>query len=299
MRSSALMLVVLTLAAFHLGCSQKPTANTEANAASDAATATESPFANITDPNEALAEGNRLLDDNQTEKAIEAFKRAIVLDPNLAEAHFKLGIAYALTEAEMKQAGMDDAKVPVNADSKKAVKPNSQKEFEKAVTAYKKLLAAAPKDDVAQFNLARAYNKLNEDDDAEDAFRAAVKLKPDDTEYQTELGAILIKLAKYHDAIPPLKKALELDPDNLRADKLLDDAQAGAKRVDFAPPDKNDKRSNSNANANVDTELPPNSNANAAHGNSAAKPANSNTKPKKDDPKRPDKSGTKPNERHQ
>ena len=77
-----------------------------------------------------------------------------------------------------KQAGMADANLPENADSKKsAPKPNSQKEFEKAVAAYKKLLAASPKDDVAQFNLGRAYNKLNQDDDAEEAFRAAVKLK--------------------------------------------------------------------------------------------------------------------------
>lgn len=292
MRSIASFLVILGALGFFAGCSKRPAANADAN--SNAEAAKESPFANITDPNAALAEGNRLFDDNQTELAIEAYKQAISLDPNLAEAHFKLGIAYALIEAEMQQSGVDP-NASAGADAKKGpVKPNSQKEFEKAVAAYKKLLDANPKDDVAQFNLGRAYNKLNQDDDAEDAFRAAVKLKPEDTDYQTELGAILIKLAKYHEAIPPLKKALEIDPENSRAEKLQEDAEAGAKRIDFAQVDK-DANKKANSNANVNANVSTNSNSSAS--NSSGKPPASNSKPKKDDQrdKRPDKPTGKPN----
>lgn len=293
MRSIASFLIILGTLGLFAGCSKKPAANADANANTEAAK--ESPFANITDPNAALAEGNRLFDDNQTELAIEAYKQAVKLDPDLAEAHFKLGVAYSLIEAENNQAGTDN--IPgVNADDKKGSqsKPNSQKEFEKAVTAYKKLLDANPKDDVAQFNLGRAYNKLNKDDDAEDAFRAAVKLKPDDTEYQTELGAILVKLAKYHEAIPPLKKALEIDPENSRAEKLQEDAEAGAKRIDFAQVDK-DANKKANSNANVNANVSTNSNSSAS--NSSGKPPASNSKPKKDDPrdKRPDRPSAKPN----
>ncbi len=254
------------------GCNRKPAANTDANQ-TDAGK--ESPFAYMTDPAEALAEGNRLLDDNQTEMAIEAFRQAVKLDPDLAEAHFKLGIAYALIEAEMQDVGFDPNQSS-NTDPKKPSKPVSQREFERAVDAYKKWLKANPKDDVAQFNLGRAYNKLNRDDAAEDAFRDAVKLKPDDTEYQTELGAILIKLAKYHEALSPLKKALELDAENSRAENLLEDAQAGAKRVDFAQSNSNVKKANSNSNANANV----NSNSTPSTNTPPAKQANSTPKPK-------------------
>jgi cytochrome c-type biogenesis protein CcmH/NrfG len=101
------------------------------------------------------------------------------------------------------------------------------------VKAYKKILAKNPKDDVAQYNLGRSYNKLNMDKEAEKALREAVKLKPDDSEYQTELGTILIKLAHYEEAVGVLKKALKLDENNSQAEELLEKAQAGQKRIDF------------------------------------------------------------------
>lgn len=274
MRSAALIFILITSLGLSAAC-KKPSANADANQA-DAGK--ESPFAYITDPAAALAEGNRLLDENQTEMAIEAFRQAVKLDPDLAEAHFKLGIAYALIEAEMQEVGYDPNQS--NSDGKKPTKPVSQREFEKAVEAYKKWLKANPKDDAAHFNLGRSYNKLNRDDEAEDAFREAVKLKPDDTEYQTELGAILIKLAKYHEALPPLKKALELDAENSRAEKLLDDAEAGAKRVEFSQPDANVKKANSNSNANANVSA-----NSAASTNSQLKPANNDSKPKKPETK--------------
>ena len=86
--------------------------------------------------------------------------------------------------------------------------------------------------------------------------KAAVKLKPDDTEYQTELGAILVKLAEYREAISSLRKAVELDPENSRAIDLLEDAEAGRKRIDFVSDKSNGNRASNSARAN--------SNANAA-----------------------------------
>lgn len=264
------------------GC-RKAATNSNADANSNAAAV--SPFAEITDANAAFAEGNRLFDDNQTELAIAAYKRAVEIDPDFAEAYFKMGIAYALIEKEAMRTGTGDI-VPGETSGNRSVKPNSEKMFERAVTAYKKLIAASPDDSTAHFNLARAYNKLNKDEEAERSFEQAVKLKPDDVEYQTELGGIRIKLAKYHEALVPLKKALELDPENPEAEELLEEAQAGAKRVDFSQPDNTNKKANTNSMANANT------NANVAgNSNSVVKPANNDrgpkveTKPKKDDAK--------------
>lgn len=217
----------------------------------------ETPLPEFTDANEALSVGTKLFDDGKTELAIEAFKQAVKLNPDLAEAYFKLGVAYALVESMAKNtaAPMEvvepETNTNTNKDGQKAEpKTDSQKAFTKAVAAYKKLIDQDQKNDVAYYNLGRAYSKLNEDEDAEKALRQAVKLKPDSTEYQTELGDILIKLAQYAEAVAALKKAIELDPENLTAQDLLEDAEAGRRRIDYVSPKKDDKKqSNSNTSA--------------------------------------------------
>lgn len=205
---------------------------------------------------DALTAGNRLFDAGETERAVDAYLQAVKMDPNLAEAYFQLGIAYSLVESEISSAAESDTNVTPEPVSKKAQekKKNSEKAFESAVTAYKKIIAANAEDDNAHFHLGLSYNKLNEDEDAAKSLREAVKLQPENVEYQTELGAVYIKLAKYYEAVTALKKAVELDPDNIKAQELLEEASAGKKRIEFVPPKKDDEKpgaSNSNAEANV------------------------------------------------
>lgn len=273
MRQVFTIIVLAVFVVAWAGCTRKSANTDEAN---NANTVTESPFANITDANAALAEGNRLLDENQTEMAIEAFRQAVRLNPNLPEPHFKLGIAYALLEMQYAQSGTVD---PDNPDAR--VKTRSQKAFEKAVETYKKWLVANGNDDAAHYNLARTYNKLDKIEEAEKELRQAVKIKPDDADYLTELGAILIKLAQYREALIPLKKAVELDPTNERAASLLEDAEAGRQRLDYVSPKNDANKSNANANANSNANVSGGSNSNS---NSAPKTPPANTvKPKKDE----------------
>lgn len=188
----------------------------------------------------ALAEGDKYFDANLNEKAINAYKQATELDPDLAEAHFKLGISYALIEKEqeliptaIEQPAEEPAETDKKTDKKQEEKPLSVKAFEEAVKAYKKYLKENPKDDLAHFNLGRSYNKLNEDKEARKSLEQAVKLNPDNSLYQLELGTILMKLAQYDEAVRALKKAIALDDGNARAEALLVKAEAGKKRVDF------------------------------------------------------------------
>jgi len=238
-------------------------ANTEINQANTKVEST--PLPTFTDAGEAFAEGNRLFDANEVDKSIEAYKQAVKLNPDLAEAYFKLGVSYAIREKEdelnalatttpeeeptptpkPKRAGKKDTPVRTK---------KSEKAFENAVKAYKKLIAKNSKDDVAHYNLGRTLNKLNEDTDALKALREAVKLQPENSEYQTELGEILNKLAQYDEAVKVLKKALELDPTNLLAEEMLDKAEAGKKRIDFGK--KNNQKEESNKPVVVDTPKP-------------------------------------------
>lgn len=216
-------------------------ANTAENSTNTEAPAkkADEPVPTFTDAAVALAEGNKYLDASEYEKSIEAYKQAVALNADLADAHFQLGVAYGLVE---KQEEVVEDKLPGEEDEttqkkgKKQVKEkktNSDVSFENAIKVYKKIVAKNPKDDAAFYNLGRAYNKLDDDKEAQKALQSAVKLQPENGEYQTEYGTILIKLAQYDEAIRALKKAVEIDETNLRATEMLEQAEAGKKRVDF------------------------------------------------------------------
>lgn len=260
------------------GCGGSDVPDNNANLPAATAAAPPVDIASITEAETALAEGNRLLDENQTQQAIEAYKHAVTLNPDLADAHFQLGIAFELLDLQNKQQGVVTASPDANAKGK-VVKTDAEKAFEKAVAAYDKRIDANSQDHAAYFNLGRTYGKLLKDEDAEKAFKQAVKLKSDDTEYQTELGSILIVLAQYAQAIGPLKKALELDPANARAEEMLEDAQAGRQRIDYI-----------SKNTNQAANKPVKSNSNMASNstsNSSTAPPPANTKPRVEPPKTP------------
>lgn len=204
-----------------------------------------------TDAKAAFETGMKALDSGNIDDAIEFLRKAVEADPNFADAWFNLGIAYAIAEKRDAESGVTSPTPLPGEPTPKPTKPNSQKAFEKAAAAYERIVEADPNNHQAFFNLGLARNKLNEDEAAARALRQAVKLNPEDTEYQTELGAILIKLAQYRDAIGPLKKALELDPENVKAQQLLEDAEAGRKRIDYVALPKNGK-----ADKNANTENP-------------------------------------------
>ncbi len=260
MRISLIIFLGAAIALSQSGCGKSGPANSNSGTTNANVNSNSAPEAlpDFPDAKTALAEGNRLFDINKTDEAIRAYRKAVELDPDLGEAWFKLGVAYALIEREKELEAVNDqveyspTPTPSKKDKEAARTKDSEKAFENAVKAYKKLLSANVKDDVAHFNLGRAYDKLNEDEDALKSLREAVKLKPDSTEYQTGLGSILIKLAKYDEAVKVLKKALELDAENSQAEELLEKADAGRKRINFSVTPKPQQTSGSSNTAKTD-----------------------------------------------
>ncbi|MEZ5307065.1 MAG: tetratricopeptide repeat protein [Pyrinomonadaceae bacterium] len=252
-------------------------ANVNANANQN--TQAEEKVPKFDDAKTALEKGVEYLDGNKVSMAIDALKQAVELDPDLADAHFQLGVALAFDEAEKdKEAPLGD--VPEDEQGKKKSKnakeekTESDKAFENAIKAYKKMIAKDRENHAAYFNMGRAYRKLYEDDDARKALEQAVKLNDEDANYRTELGAVLIQLAQYPSAIKQLEKALELDEANYEAEDLLEKAKAGRKRVDFG-------QKQQPAGAKQPSNAPP---APSSKGNgSSSAPAKS--EPKSDPPK--------------
>ncbi|HEV7890438.1 MAG TPA: tetratricopeptide repeat protein [Pyrinomonadaceae bacterium] len=205
------------------------------------------------DAREAFERAMAAYRDDRDEEAVGEFKRAIELDPDFAEAHYRLGNAY------LAMSNKDEA----------------EKAFRDAVKAYEKITKRDEKNSDAFYFLGLCYEKLGEYDDAVKALKEAVKTSPtenDDKYY--ELGFSQMKLAQYDEAVRAFNKALEINPDNYPAQDKLAEAKAGAERIsDFRKhQEQMRKQEQKNSNAN-------NSNANSAANSNAPRPTGT---PKRD-----------------
>jgi tetratricopeptide (TPR) repeat protein len=195
------------------------------------------------DAREAFDRGMSAYRDDRDDEAVEAFKRAVELDPDFAEAHYRLGLAYNATKKS------DEA----------------EKAFRDAVKAYEKLTRRDEKNSDAFYILGLCYEKLGEYDDAVKALKEAVKTSPTENDDKYfELANAHYQLAQYDEAVRALNKALEVNPDNYPAQDLLEKSKAGAERIaDFRKhqeqlrkQQKNSNANNSNANAGANSNAP-------------------------------------------
>ena len=182
-----------------------------------------------------VVQGKELYKNDQDEQAVKAFEEAIRLQPDLAEAHLRLGMAYAALER----------------------KPEADDSYRKAIELYKKLIQSNPKDADSFFNLGEAHSFLHQDEEAARNYRQATRLRPDDEEAFYQLGMSEIRLAHYPEATAAFKKALELDPDDYRATDAIETAKEGAQRIKEGKKHAEDmlkkEQENENANWNANT----------------------------------------------
>ena len=158
---------------------------------------------------ELLEKGKQLYRDDQDDQAVQAFQEAAKLDPDLAEAHFRLALGYeALGKRE-----------------------ESEAEYKKAVETYKKYLEQHEDDAEAHYDLGQTYAGLGNYSEAVREYRMATKLKENDPDIYYDLGVAHTKLAQYDAAAAAFSKSLEIDPENYRAQDGLDEAKAGIKRI--------------------------------------------------------------------
>jgi len=248
--SSARKLFVVTAALFlTLGiCACRRGANKNANANGGTSPGIEA------DPERARREARSLVDqgkefykNDQDEQAAEAFQQAIRLQPDLAEAHLRLGMAYGALER----------------------KPEADESYKQAIELYKKLIQSNAKDAESFFNLGEAHSFLHQNEEAARNYRQATHLKPDDEEAFYQLGMSETRLAHYPEASAAFQKALELDPDDYRATDALETAREGTQRIKEGKKHaeemlkKQQENENANANGNTNENKKGNKNANS------------------------------------
>ena len=177
-------------------------------------------------------EGNKYAREKQYDKAVDAFRLAIKLDPNLAAAYLGLGNAYANMER------VSDALEPMRTAVRLA--PNNPlahlslgralaylKHPDEAITELNEAKRLNPND-------ANTYNEIGNVfldrfgsgrlDDALAAYVEARRLNPALPYVHHNIGFTLMRLGRFSDAILPLQEALRLDPQYRNARYFLADA---------------------------------------------------------------------------
>jgi tetratricopeptide (TPR) repeat protein len=199
---------LISLCVTQTACFRKATPPPETNVSSGMVASVE---ANRAEARTLLARGREQYRNDEDTQALETFQQALKLDPDFAEAHFRLGLTFdALGQEQEAEAA-----------------------YKKAVETYKKYLATDRNEDDAEahYNLGQTYNGLHLYTEAVREYRQAIKLKPDDAAIHYDLGLSLMRLAQYDQAAASFSKSLELDPQNYRAEDSLAEAKEGVTRI--------------------------------------------------------------------
>ena len=202
-----LLICAMCLLALAVGCNRSGQQSTN-NSAGPAQVSTDA-GADRGRARELLEKGKELYRNDQDQEALASFQEALKLDPNLAEAHFRLGLSYEALEK----------------------REEAEAEYKKAVETYKKYLADHENDPEAHYDLGQTYAGLGQYSEAIREYRLATKLKEDDPDIYYDLGVAYTKLAQYDAAATAFSKSLEIDPENYRAQDGLDEAKEGIKRI--------------------------------------------------------------------
>jgi tetratricopeptide (TPR) repeat protein len=202
------LVVVIFIFLGQSACSRKQTNQAETEAAARAAKTVEG---GRSEARVYLENGRVFYRNDEDTQAAEAFQQALKLDPELAEAHFRLGLTYDSLGQEQE----------------------AEAAYKKAVDSYKKYLSINENNDDAEahYNLGQTYAGLHLYSEAVREYRQATRLKPDDAAMHYDLGLALMRLAQYDEASKAFAKSLELDPENYRAEDELVEAREGVNRI--------------------------------------------------------------------
>ncbi len=162
---------------------------------------------------------------NQTLEAINAGRRATLLDANYAEGFAFLAEAYADGQNWPRAKGAIETALKLNPDSVDAHRVNGyileiQGRFGEAIGAYQRSLSLAPNVAILYLSIARNYRALGNYDAAIIQYQRALQLEPGRADLQAELGNTLylmhqtyVRPVDLERAIVVLEQATKNSPD--------------------------------------------------------------------------------------
>lgn len=138
-------------------------------------------------------------------KALDHFKKVIMVNRNFAEAWFYAGYCY-----------------------------DELSRYQEAMEACKKAISIKPDYAEAHSNLGMAYDELGRHQEAMEAYKQAIRIKPDYAEAHSNLGTAYERLGSYQEAMEAFKQAISIKPYYVKAHSNLGIAYGGLGRYQDA-----------------------------------------------------------------
>jgi Flp pilus assembly protein TadD len=169
-----------------------------------------------------LRQAEAAFSQNNFEEAAQAYRQALKVKPDLAEAHYGLGLTLARLERYQDAVNSFKAALHHKPGWSKALKDLGVtylklKRWPEAEKAFKTALTHQPQDAEAYYDLGVALGKQGKHKEARDAFEKALRLKPDYVQALDNLGMANIKLNRWTEAKSSFEKALGLKADDPEA----------------------------------------------------------------------------------
>jgi tetratricopeptide (TPR) repeat protein len=173
------------------------------------------------------------------EDQIGITRKIIELNPDLALAHYNLGVLlkdlerYDKAEEEWREAIRADPDLAL-AHSNLGSLLQGLKRYDEAEEEYREAIRADPDNAAAHYNLGILLKDLERYDEAEEEYREAIRADPDNAAAHYNLGILLQGMERYDEAEEEYREAIRADPDYAAAHYNLGILLQGMERYDEA-----------------------------------------------------------------
>lgn len=168
------------------------------------------------------SEGNDLLERGFSREAVEAYRKALLLQPRDARLHYNL--ALALSKVQQHSDEERQLRQAIELDPHFAQAHNQlgsslmlRERFDEAEREFRAAIESDPQYAEALNNLGTLFGRQAKNSAAAQLFREAISISPQYTQALINLGLTLAAQANYSEAEKPLQNALALEPNNASA----------------------------------------------------------------------------------
>ena len=156
---------------------------------------------------------------NDSEKALALLRKALMREPDNADAHAHLGRVLiargdmAQAERHLKRA-LERSPAHADAHNQMGILLKEQNQLERAEHHFREALRRKPDNADALNNLGVVMEDRGQNESAVEYYRAAIRAKPNQASAHANLGRLSAGGGRLDDAIAHFKAALSLDPEN-------------------------------------------------------------------------------------
>lgn len=162
--------------------------------------------------------GKTLLEQGKTEQAVNCYRQAIRLKPELPQAYHRLGDILTQQGNEPEAIALYQQSIERNPEDAESYYRlgqicAKQEKWDEAISYYRKSIEIQPSDDNAYHHLGNVLFNQQNWQEAADAYQRAIELNPDYFGSYNNLGYALFKLKRWEESASASRRSIELNPD--------------------------------------------------------------------------------------